>query len=68
MSDLSAKKLNEVFTITPDRLMGDKALARAIRRINKRWLSMSMEDLEFIAKTMAGALRVEIERKQDEPR
>lgn len=48
---MKMKDINEVFNITPDKLMGDKALSRAVGRINRRWLFMSMEDLEFIAKT-----------------
>ena len=62
---MKMKDINEVFNITPDKIMGDKALARAAGRINKRWLFMSMEDLEFIAKTMGDAFRIELTRKEE---
>ena len=59
------KDINEVFNITPDKLMDDKALSKAVGRINRRWLFMSMEDLEFIAKTMGDAFRIELTRKEE---
>jgi hypothetical protein len=59
------KDINEVFNITPDKLMGDKALSKAVGRINRRWLFMSMEDLEFIAKAMGDAFRIELTRKEE---
>lgn len=68
MIKITNAELSEIFNITPSKLTGDRALSRAVGRINKRFMYMSMEDLEFIAETIADALKVELDSARKDTR